>query len=90
MQMHMHTSTHLYNIRNGKVAEPTEAARAEEVLWSNANCSSAAPGASCPHSNTWFYTANDARLGQACQVRWGAGRGQHTSTLQPWDLWRGG
>lgn len=60
----------LYRQRLGQLPED-DAEALESVTWRNKDCSTSSTygASSCPHVTTWFYTVNDARLGQICQVR---------------------
>ncbi|KAG2437396.1 hypothetical protein HXX76_006048 [Chlamydomonas incerta] len=62
----------LGQMRRGARKELVAGPEPVRVGWSNKDCDAGAAygvnvTAQCPHSNTWFYTANDAYLGQACQ-----------------------
>lgn len=64
----------LAQVRRGARAEAVVPPETVAVTWTNKNCrAGAAYGINvtqhCPHAYLWFYTTNDAYLGQACQVR---------------------
>ncbi|KAG2441979.1 hypothetical protein HYH02_009772 [Chlamydomonas schloesseri] len=62
----------LAQVRRGNRSEAVVPPEPVLVTWTNKNCrAGAAYGINvteqCPHAHLWFYTTNDAYLGQACQ-----------------------
>ncbi|KAG2425551.1 hypothetical protein HXX76_013595 [Chlamydomonas incerta] len=64
--------SNLQQVRRGARAEAVVPAEPVLVTWGNKNCTAGAAyginvTAQCPHPQQWFYTTNDAYMGQACQ-----------------------
>ncbi|KAG2440722.1 hypothetical protein HXX76_003579 [Chlamydomonas incerta] len=63
----------LAQVRRGARNETVVPPEPVLITWTNKNCTAgAAYGINvteqCPHAHLWFYTSNDAYLGQACQA----------------------